>query len=139
MKFGTEVGLKGRKVLGGGVDWYPQLCGYRMHKGSAGCLWSFSCTFWRKRYKLQGAPDLVRAGHILGPKSGSGRTWAPCPSGAMVTLIALELIKPKLYETIRIVSWLDFMTYTLTLMSSGVQKVASQVLEPQLCILEETL
>ena len=50
------------------------------------------------KQKLQGAPDLVGAGHLLGPKSGSGRTWTPCPSGAMVTHYEGEFIKPKLYD-----------------------------------------
>ena len=35
------------------------------------------------KQKLQGTPDLVGVGHFLGPKSGSGKTWAPCP-GDMV-------------------------------------------------------
>ena len=32
------------------------------------------------------APDLVGRVTCSDPKSGSGRTWTPCPSGAMVTV-----------------------------------------------------
>ena len=45
MKFGTEVVLKGGKVLGGGFD--PVLTpGYGVHKGGVGCLWSLNRAFW---------------------------------------------------------------------------------------------
>ena len=38
------------------------------------------------KQKLQGTPDLVGQVTFLGHKSGFGSgTWAPCPSGAMVT------------------------------------------------------
>ena len=45
MKFGTEVVLKYRKVLGWVLTWYPRPPGYGVHKGDAGCLWSLSRAF----------------------------------------------------------------------------------------------
>ena len=70
--------------------------GFRVRKGGLGCLWSLNHAFWQKLYKpkLLGTPDLVGAFTFLGPKSG--RTWTPCPSGAMVTHYEEELIKLKL-------------------------------------------
>ena len=38
-----------------------------------------------------------------GPKSG--KTWAPCPSGAMVTHYEREFIKSKLYDMSLIANW----------------------------------
>ena len=40
MKFGTEVVLKGRKFLGGGVDPVPPTL--RVQDALRGCLWSLS-------------------------------------------------------------------------------------------------
>ena len=50
MKFGTDVFLEGRKVLGGG---HPNTPGYRVCKGGQGCLWSLNCEFWQKLYKTK--------------------------------------------------------------------------------------
>ena len=44
--------------------------------------------------KLQGAPDLKGAVTFKNPKSISRRTWAPRPSGAMVTHV--EFVQQKL-------------------------------------------
>ena len=45
------------------------------------------------KQKLQGTPNLVGVGHLLDPKSRSGRTWAQCPSGAMVSHSQRDFIK----------------------------------------------
>ena len=71
----------------------PPTPGYRVHKGGPGCLWSLSHAFWQNLFKLklQCTHDLVGEGHFFGPQIqiwkdlGPGRTWAPCPSEAMVT------------------------------------------------------
>ena len=44
------------------------------------------------KQKLQDTPILVGEGHVLYPKSGSGRTWAWCASGAMVLHFQGEFI-----------------------------------------------
>ena len=45
------------------------------------------------KQKLQDTPILVGEGHVLYPKSGSGRTWAWCASGAMVPHFHRDFIK----------------------------------------------
>ena len=45
MKFGMEVVLKGKTVLGEVSTQYPPPR-YRVHKGGPGCLWSLSHSFW---------------------------------------------------------------------------------------------
>ena len=56
-KFGTEVVLKGGKVLGGVSTRYPHppppTPGYGVRKGGAGCLWSLNRAFWQKLYKTK--------------------------------------------------------------------------------------
>ena len=71
------------------------------------------------KQKLQGAPDLVGRVTFLGPKSRSGRTWAPCTSGAMVTHYEGEFIKSKLYDMSLIVTWSGLRPPKLTLWSRG--------------------
>ena len=71
-----------------GLTWYPPHPGYgvplehQLHFGK-----NKSCS----------AP-LIQWGRVtcLGPKYGSGRSWAPCSSGAMVTHYEEEFIKSKL-------------------------------------------
>ena len=58
----------------------------------------------------------------MGPKSGSGRTWAPCPSGAMVTHYEGEFIKSKLHHMFLLAIWLGWTPYTLTPRAQGAQK-----------------
>ena len=61
-KFGMEVVLEGGKVLGGVSTRYtPQVRG-----ASAASTVRFGENFIKQ--KLQGTPDLVRAGHLFGPQ-----------------------------------------------------------------------
>ena len=99
-KFGTEVVLEGGTVLGGVSTRYPTPPGTGCINGVWGASGASTVCFGENfiKQKLQGTPDLVGQVTSLGPKSGSGRTWAPCPSGAMVTHYAGELIKSKLHD-----------------------------------------
>ena len=76
------------------------------------------------KQKLQGAPDLVGAGHLFGPQIGSGRTWAPCTSGAMVTHYEGEFKKSKLHYMSLKVIWLGWTPPTLTSGSRGPKRGA---------------
>ena len=59
MKFGTEVVIEGRKVLGG-VDPVPPPHEFRVHIVGTGCSWSLSHTFWSKliKTKYAGYPPI---------------------------------------------------------------------------------
>ena len=84
MKFGTDVFLEGRKVLGGVIP-IPLGTGYV--KGVRGASGASTVNFGKNfiKQKLQSPPDLMGVGNLFGPKSGSGRPWAPCSSRTMVT------------------------------------------------------
>ena len=99
-KFGTEVVLEEGKVLGGVSTRYPTPPGTGCVKGVRGASGASTVRFGKNfiKQKLQGTPDLVGQVTFSGPKSGSGRTWAPCPSGAMVTHYEGEFIKTKLHD-----------------------------------------
>ena len=68
-------------------------------KGVQGASGASAMHFWQKlsKQKLQG--DLIYWGRFTfsDPKSRSGRTWGPCPSGAIVTHMEGYLLKSKLY------------------------------------------
>ena len=97
MKFGTEVVFEGERLLGGGggPSYPPQPQGKGGINGVQGTSGASAMHFGKNfiKQKSQGTSNLVRVGH---PKSGSGRTWAPCPSGAMVTHYEGKFIKSKL-------------------------------------------
>ena len=63
--------------------------------------------------KLQGTSNLVRFVIFLDPKSWSGRTLAPCPSGARVTDIERVILISKLCRNSPIVIWLCCRSCTL--------------------------
>ena len=69
MKFGTEVVLKGGKVLGWRPTWYPHLPGTGCVKGVWGASGASAMHFGENfiKIKLQG-PNLKGVGHILGPQ-----------------------------------------------------------------------
>ena len=96
-RIGTKFGTEG-KVLGGVSTRYPHPPGMGCVKGVRGASGASTVHFGKNfiKQKLQVAPDLVGWVTFLGPKSGSGRTWAPCPSGDMVTHYEGYLIKPML-------------------------------------------
>ena len=131
--------LRGGRFLGWGwVFWpcTPSPLRYRVCKGDPGCLWSLNCAFWQKLQKTKVAGHLwFRGVTFLGPKSGSNRTWAPCPSGAMVAHYKGEFIKSKLHDMSLIAILLGWPPYTLPPGSKGPKRGASGVLEPQPCIL----
>ena len=52
IKLGTEVVLKGWKVLGGFQPGTPHPR-YRACKGGMGCLWRLNHAFWQKLYKTK--------------------------------------------------------------------------------------
>ena len=89
MKFGTEVVLKRRKVLGGGgsvQDSPPPRC--RVCKGGQGASGASGVCFGKNfiKQKLQEAPDLVGTGHLFGPQIriskdlGPMSFWSHCHS-----------------------------------------------------------
>ena len=49
------------------------------------------------KQKLLGTQNLVGVSHLIGPNSGSGRTWARCASGAVVLHFHREFITWKLW------------------------------------------
>ena len=69
-KFGTEVVLEGGKVLGVFLTRYPHPPGYGVRKGVWGASGASTVRFGKNfiKQKLQGAPDLVGAGHLFGPQ-----------------------------------------------------------------------
>ena len=69
-KFGTEVVLEGWKVLGVVSTRYPHLPGMGCVKGEWGASGASTVHFGENfiKQKLQGAPDLVGAGHLFGPQ-----------------------------------------------------------------------
>ena len=71
MKFGTEVVLEGRKVLGRGCWPHTPTPGYGVRKGGTGCLWSLSHVFWQKLHKTEvaGHPWFSGSVTFLGPMS----------------------------------------------------------------------
>ena len=100
MKFGTEVVLEGGRFLGGFRPSTPTPLGTGCIKGVWGASVASTMCFVKNfiKQKFQGTPDLVGEGHLFGPRSGSGRTWAPCSSEAMVTHYEGEFIKSKLHD-----------------------------------------
>ena len=100
-------GPRGGEGSWGGFDPVPPPPGYGVRKGGTGCSGASTVRFGENfiKQKLQGTPDLVGRVTFLGPKSGSGRTWAPCPSGAMVTHYEGQLIKTKLHDMSLIAIW----------------------------------
>ena len=48
------------------------------------------------KQKLLATPNLVGVGHLFGPQTRSGRAWAQCPSGSVVTHFQGDFIKLKL-------------------------------------------
>ena len=69
-KFGTEVALEGGKVLGGVSARYPHPPGTGGVQGVRGASGASTVRFGKNfiKQKLQGAPDLVGAGHLFGPQ-----------------------------------------------------------------------
>ena len=69
-KFGTEVVLKGGKVLGGVLTRYPNPLGTGCVKGVRGASGASTVRFGENfiKQKLQGTPYLVGAGHLFGPQ-----------------------------------------------------------------------
>ena len=105
----------GGRLLGGGVNQVPPPT--RVRGASGVSTVRFGENFIKQ--KLQGTPDLVGAGHFLGPKSGSGRTWAPCLSGAMFTHYEGEFIKSKLHHMFLLCIWWGWTPPTLPPGSRG--------------------
>ena len=89
MKFGIEVVLRGV-----GFDPVPPPPAYGVWGASGASAMHFGEYFIKQ--KLQGTPDLVRAGHIYGPQIWIQKDLGPCPSGAMVTHYEGEFITQKL-------------------------------------------
>ena len=79
-KFGTEVVLEGGKVLGGVSTRYPHPPGTGCVKGVWGASGASTVHFGENfiKQKLQGTPDLVRAGHLFGPQ-----IWIPKDLGPL--------------------------------------------------------
>ena len=69
-KFGTEVVLKGGKVLRGFRPGTPTPLGTGCVKGVWGASGASTVHFGENfiKQKLQGTPDLVGAGHLFGPQ-----------------------------------------------------------------------
>ena len=131
--------LRGGRFLGWGGFFDPvppPPSGTGCVKGILGASGASTVRFGKnfKKQKLQGTSDLGGV-TFLGPKSGSNRTWAPCPSGAMVAHYKGEFIKSKLHDMSLIAILLGWPPYTLPPGSKGPKRGASGVLEPQPCIL----
>ena len=84
-----------QRVTGNPIPCSPE---YREPKGGLWCLWSLRCALWQNfiKQKLQGTHNFVAGCHFLDPKSRSGRTCSPCPSGAMVTHFQGKFVNQKL-------------------------------------------
>ena len=69
-KFGTQVVLEEGKDLGGVSTRYPHPPGTGCVKGVRGASGASTVRFGENfiKQKLQGAPDLVGAGHLFGPQ-----------------------------------------------------------------------
>ena len=65
----------------------PIPLGTGCEKGVRGASGASTVNFGKNfiKQKLQSPPDLMGVGNLFGPKSGSGRPWAPCSSRTMVT------------------------------------------------------
>ena len=126
----------GKVLGGGGLTWYPNLLGMGCVKGVQGASGASTMCFGENflKQKLLGTPDLVRAGHLLGLKSGSRRTWALCP-GAIVTHHEGEFIKSKLHFMLII----GQVGHPIPWPCGPGGPKGGTVLEPQGCILAKTL
>ena len=105
MKFGTEVVLKGGKVLGGGgggVTRYPDPPGMGCINGIWGASGASSVRFGKHFIKqtLLGTPDLVGVGHLFGPQIRIQKDLGP-----MVTHYEGEFIKSKLHHMFLLAIW----------------------------------
>ena len=115
MKFGTEVVLGAGRFLVGFWPGNPNPLGMGCLKGVRGASGASAVHSGKNfiKQKLLGIPKLAGTFTFFEPKSGSGRTWAPCPSGAVVTHYEGEFIKSMLHYMSLIAIWSSWTPFTL--------------------------